>query len=305
VPKLFFGYATGTNLLFPFAVGGSTALFRARSTAPTLYEMIARHRPTILTSVPTMIHSMLEDERARTADLSCLRVCLSAGEALPAELYRRWRERTGVEILDGIGSAEMFHIYITNKPGDVVPGSLGTLVPGYDARIVGEDGRALGPGEVGTLWIKGDSAMVGYWQEHEKSKAAVKGEWCVSADQFRRDEAGRFWYAGRADDLLKVGGIFVSPLEIEDCLLAHPAVSECCVCGYREAGDLVKAVAFVVPRHASAAGPALAEEIRAFAKARLAPYKAPKRIEFASELPKNERGKVERKKMRERAEALS
>jgi len=304
VPKLFFGYATGTNLLFPFAVGGSAALFQARSTAPTLYDMIAKHRPTVLTSVPTMIHAMLEDPRAATADLSSIRVVLSAGEALPAELYRRWKERFGIEVLDGIGSAEMFHIYITNMWGDVTPGSLGKLVPGYEARIVDEAGRDCAANDVGTLWIKGDSAMTGYWQEHEKSKHAVRGEWCVSADQFRRDEAGRFWYAGRADDLLKVGGIFVSPLEIEDELLAHEAVLEACVVGYQEAGELVKAVAYVVLRAGHAATPETAEALRAYLKARIAPYKVPRRVEFVADLPKNERGKVERKTLREKAASL-
>jgi benzoate-CoA ligase len=305
VPKLFFGYATGSNLLFPFAVGGSAALFRERSTPERMFEMIARHRPTMLTTVPTMIHAMLESPLAEAADLSCLRVCISAGEALPAELYRRWKARFGVEILDGIGSAEMFHIYITNKPGDVTPGSLGTLVPGYEARIVDESEREVAPGDVGTLWVRGDSAMVGYWHEHEKSKAAVRGEWCVSADQFRRDEQGRFWYAGRADDLLKVGGIFVSPLEVENCLLGHPGVRECAVVGWKAAGDLVKPLAFVVARDGHTGGPDLAESIQQFAKASLAPYKYPRRVEFVAELPKNERGKVERKTLRERAERMA
>ncbi len=309
VPKLFFGYATGTNLLFPFAVGGSTALFPDRSTPARIYDMIARYRPTILTSVPTMIHGMLEERgRAAGADLSSLRACLSAGEALPAELYRRWKERFGVEILDGIGSAEMFHIYITNKPGDVVAGSLGTLVPGYEARIVDESEREVAPGDVGTLWVRGDSAMVGYWQEHEKSKHAVRGDWCVSADQFRRDADGRFWYAGRADDLLKVGGVFVSPLEVEDCLLAHPAVSECAVVGFRDEGDLVKPLAFVVARAGAPGdappGDALAAELSGYVKARLSPYTFPRKVVLLDALPKNERGKLDRKALRERAAKL-
>jgi benzoate-CoA ligase family protein len=304
VPKLFFGYATGTNLLFPFAVGGSAALFRDRSTAAKLFEVIERARPTVLTSVPTMIASMLDDPRIETADLSSLRVCLSAGEALPAELYRRWKATTGVEILDGIGSAEMFHIYITNKPGDVTPGSLGTLVPGYDAKIVDEDEREVPVGDVGTLWVRGDSAMTGYWLEHEKSKRTIRGEWCASADQFRRDAEGRFWYAGRADDLLKVSGIFVSPLEIENCLLEHDAIAECCVVGWNAGRDLVKPLAFVVARAGRATGEALAEEVQRHVKARLAPYKYPRRVVFLEEMPKNERGKVDRKALRERAAAI-
>ncbi len=319
VPKLFFGYATGTNLLFPFAVGGSTALFADRSTPARLYEMNERYRPTVLTSVPTMFHAMLEEERAAAGaatDLSGLRFCLSAGEALPPELYHRWKARFGVEILDGIGSAEMFHIYITNKPGDVTPGSLGTLVPGYEARIVDDaTGRDVAPGDVGTLLVRGDSAMVGYWQEHEKSKRTCRGDdWVATSDQFRRDEAGRFWYAGRADDLLKVSGIFVSPSEVENCLLAHPAVLECAVAGFRDEGDLVKPLAFVVPRDrphpdplpggegGGPAGDALARELMAFVKARLAPYKYPRKIVFLDALPKNERGKLDRKVLRARPE---
>lgn len=301
VPKLFFGYATGTNLLFPFAVGASTALFRDRSTPERIFDMIERYRPTILTSVPTMIHAMVEHPRAATADLSSLKYCLSAGEALPPELYRRWKERFGVEILDGIGSAEMFHIYITNKPGDVTPGSLGTLVPGYEARIVGEDEREVAPGDVGTLWVRGDSAMVGYWQEHEKSKRAVRGDWCVSADRFRRDENGRFWYAGRADDLIKVSGVFVSPLEVENCLLEHGAVAECAVVGWKDEQGLEKTLAFVVRRSGACVS---AEDLAQFVKTRLAPYKYPRRIEFVDDLPKNERGKLDRKALKERAARL-
>src|SRR5262245_28422273 len=202
VPKLFFGYATGTNLLFPFAAGGAAALFRGRATAETMFAMIDRFHPTILTSVPTMINAMLHIEGACDRyDLSSLRFCLSAGEALPPELYHRWMDTFGVEILDGIGSAEMFHIYITNYPGDVVPGSLGRLVPGYEARIVGGDGRELPTGEMGTLKIKGDSAALCYWNAHEPSKATFAGDWCTTGDQFTVDEQGYFWYRGRTDEM--------------------------------------------------------------------------------------------------------
>src|SRR5436305_7547187 len=247
VPKLFFGYATGTNLLFPFAVGGATALFAERSTAETMFEMIEKFRPTILTSVPTMINAMLQVEGARDRyDLSSLRCCLSAGEALPPELYHRWMEAFGVEILDGIGSAEMFHIYITNYPGEVMPGSLGRIVPGYEARIVDADGRDLPTGEMGTLKIKGDSAALCYWGAHEKSKQTFAGDWCTSGDQFRIDERGYYWYCGRTDEMLKVGGIFVSPTEIENCLLEHEAVRECAVIGASDEQGLIKPKACIV-----------------------------------------------------------
>ncbi|MGH9941249.1 MAG: benzoate-CoA ligase family protein [Pyrinomonadaceae bacterium] len=295
VPKLFFGYATGTNLLFPFAVGGATALFAERSTPEKLFQMIERHRPTILTSVPTMINAMLNTEGGARRDLSSLRFCLSAGEALPVELYERWMRVFGVEILDGIGSAEMFHIYITNRPGDVKPGSLGRVVEGYEARIVDAEGREVPTGEMGTLRIRGDSAALCYWQAHDKSKETFAGDWCTTGDQFHADEAGYYWYHGRTDDMLKVSGIYVSPVEIENCLLQHDAVAECAVVGHDAGDGLLKPKAFIVPREGHAPGDELADSIKEFVKARLALYKYPRWIEFARSLPKNDRGKIDRK----------
>lgn len=297
VPKLFFGYATGTNLLFPFAVGGATALFSERSEPATLFDAIERFRPTILTSVPTMIGAMLNVPDAARRDMSSLRLCLSAGEALPPELYRRWMDAFGVEILDGIGSAEMFHIYISNSPGAVVPGSLGRLVPGYDARIVGPDGDDLRAGEAGTLWIKGDSAAVGYFQARDKSKDVFRGEWVVTGDHMRRDEDGLYWYEGRSDEMLKVGGIFVSPAEIENCLLQHPEVAECAVIGYKDADQLTKPKACVVLREGEG-GETKARELQEFVKGRLAHFKYPRLVEFFPSLPKNDRGKIDRKRLR-------
>src|ERR1044072_2376778 len=203
VPKLFFGYATGTNLLFPFAVGGATALFSERSTPEQLFELIGKYRPTILTTVPTMINAMLNSGEANRTDLSSLRFCYSAGEALPIELYERWQKAVGVEIYDGIGSAEMFHIYISNRPGDVKPGSLGEVVGGYEARIVDADEREVPTGEMGTLKIKGDSAALCYWGAHEKSKETFAGDWCTTGGQVHVDAHGYFWYHGRTDD--KIG----------------------------------------------------------------------------------------------------
>jgi benzoate-CoA ligase family protein len=297
VPKLFFGYATGTNLLFPFAVGASTALFSERSEPSTLFDAIEKHRPTILTTVPTMIGAMLNHPGGSGRDLSSLRLCLSAGEALPPELYRRWTDTFKVEILDGIGSAEMFHIYISNYPGEVVPGSLGRLVPGYDARIVGPDANDVAPGEAGTLWIKGESAAILYWQAHEKSKEVLRGDWAVTGDHMRRDPEGRFWYEGRTDDMLKVGGIFVSPFEVENCLLQHPLVAECAVIGYKDADELIKPKAHVVVKQGDGSD-ALARELQEFVKARLAPYMYPRAVEFSRSLPKNDRGKIERRRLK-------
>ena len=297
VPKLFFGYATGTNLLFPFAVGGATALFSERSTPEKLFEVIERYRPTILTTVPTMINSMLNATDAGRRDLSSLRFCYSAGEALPVELYERWKKTLGVEIYDGIGSAEMFHIYISNRPGDVKPGSLGKVVNGYEAKIVDAEGQSVPTGEMGTLKIKGDSAALCYWNAHEKSKETFAGDWCTTGDQFHVDDEGYYWYHGRTDDMLKVSGIFVAPAEIENCLLQHEAVLECAVIG-AEAGDgLIKPKAFVVLREDFTAGEELAEEIKGFVKSHLAPYKYPRWIEFVPSLPKNDRGKIDRREV--------
>jgi benzoate-CoA ligase len=295
VPKLFFGYATGTNLLFPFAVGGATALFAERSTPEKMFEVIERYRPTILTTVPTMINSMLNLENASAHDLSSIRFCYSAGEALPVELYHRWQEVFGVEICDGIGSAEMFHIYITNRPGEVKPGSLGRIVEGYEAKIVGADDDEVATGEMGTLKIKGDSAALCYWNAHEKSKATFAGDWCTSGDQFHVDEEGYYWYHGRTDDMLKVSGIFVAPAEIENCLLQHEAVLECAVVGQEDDDGLIKPKAFIVAREALATTDALIDDIKHFVKNRIALYKYPRWIEFVTSLPKNDRGKIDRK----------
>src|SRR5581483_7327070 len=204
--------------MFPFAVGATTILFREKATPEKIVALTEQHRATVLTSVPTMINKMVQHDKG---DLSSLRVCISAGEALPPELYTRWKERFGVEILDGIGSAELFHIYISNRFGEVKLGSLGRLVPGYDARIVGADGNKLPDGEMGTLRICGDSAALCYWEAHEKSKATFAGDWCTTGDQFTRDADGYFWYGGRTDEMLKVSGVFVSPTEVENCLLEH------------------------------------------------------------------------------------
>ncbi|MEM9379387.1 MAG: benzoate-CoA ligase family protein [Planctomycetota bacterium] len=296
VPKLFFGYATGTNLMFPFRVGATVVLFEGRSTADELLDQIEAHRPTFLTGVPTLFNNVLRSERCAAADLSSLRVALSAGEALPPALYADWKERTGVEILDGIGSAEMFHIYISNRPDDVVPGSLGRLVPGYEAEVVGPDGAPVPDGEPGRLRVGGGSTALCYWGAKESSNATFQGAWCTTADVFRRDADGLFWYVGRGDDLLKVSGIWVSPLEIENVLLDHDAVHECCVVGREDDSGLVKAHAIVVCTAGHVGCDDLATSLKAHVKGRLAPHKYPRTFEWRDEpLPRNDRGKVARK----------
>jgi benzoate-CoA ligase len=225
-----------------------------------------------------------------------VRFHLSAGEALPEPLLRRFIDRFGGEVYDGIGSAEMFHIYISNYPGDVVPGSLGRLVPGYEARVVGPDGQDVPAGDAGTLWIKGESAAILYWQAHEKSKETLRGDWVVTGDHMRQDERGYFWYEGRTDDMLKVGGIFLSPYEVENCLLQHPVVAECAVIGYKDPDGLIKPKAYVVPRDRPG-DDALARELQEFVKTRLAQFKYPRVVEFTLSLPKNDRGKIDRRRL--------
>lgn len=298
VPKLFFGYATGTNLLFPFAVGGASALFAERSTPEKLFEVIERYRPTILTTVPTMINGMLNASTETQKDLSSLRFCYSAGEALPIELYTRWMDTFGIDIYDGIGSAEMFHIYISNRPGDVKPGSLGRVVEGYEARVVDAGGNQVPTGEMGTLTIKGDSASLCYWQAHAKSKEVFAGDLCMTGDQFHVDENGYYWYHGRTDDVLKVSGVYVAPAEIENCLLQHEAVMECAVVGHDTGDHLIKPKAFVVLREGFEPGEQLDKSIKKFAKSKMALYKYPRWVEFVSSLPKNDRGKIDRKKLK-------
>jgi benzoate-CoA ligase family protein len=292
VPKLFFGYARDLAALYPFGVGAAGIVFPERSTPEKIFELIARHRPTILVNVPTMMRAMLEEPER---DLSCLRLCTSAGEALPEELHRRWLDTFGVEVLDGIGSSEAYHIYISNRPGAARPGTLGQAVPGYSARVVDDDGRELPDGETGRLWIEGDTAALMYWQAREKSLETYAGNTVMSGDLFARDADGFFRYRGRADDLLKVGGIWVAPQEIEHCLAAHPDVADCAVVGYEEDG-LQKPRAFVVLRHGASAD---AEALQAHVKATLSPHKYPRDVRFVGELPRTGSGKVDRRALRE------
>lgn len=298
VSRLFFGYATGTNLMFPFRWGGTAVYFRDKPTPERIFAEVQKHRVTVLSNVPAMIRQMVDHPQAASADLSSLRMCLSAGEALPPALYHRWRERGFCEILDGIGSAELFHIYISNYPGDVKPGSLGRIVPGYEARIVGPDGSEVPNGEIGRLWVRGDSAALCYWGDQEKSKSTfVGGDWVVSADLFRRDAEGYYWYAGRADDVLKVRGMFVSPLEIEDCLATHPAVRECAVVGALDENGMTVPKAVVVLREGFSGDDAMIAALQEHAKTHLARYKFPRIVRFVDALPRNDRGKILRREL--------
>jgi benzoate-CoA ligase family protein len=279
VPKLFFGYARDLAALFPFGVGAAGIVFPERSTPERLFELIAEHRPTILVNVPTMMAQMVSHPEH---DLSCLRLCTSAGEALPRELHDRWLETFGVEVLDGIGSSEAYHIYISNRPGRVRPGSTGELVPGYSAHV----------SENGELWIEGDTAALLYWGEHEKTKQTFAGDTVKTGDLFERDDDGYFWYRGRVDDLIKVGGIWVAPAEIEHCLVSHPQVVECAVVG-AQANGLTVTRAFVVVRE-----PVEERSLQEFVRERLAPHKVPREVRIVEDLPKTPSGKLDRKALR-------
>jgi benzoate-CoA ligase family protein len=295
VPKLYFGYATGSNLMFPFAVGAATVLFPEAPTAELLFQKIARFRPTILINVPTMISQMVSHAAAATQDLSCLRLATSAGEALPVELYERWKQTFGVELLDGLGTAEMWHIFISNRPGNARPGTLGTVVPGFDVMVADDEGREVPDGEVGALWVRGESRAIGYWQQMDKTRQGFRGEWYVSGDMVRRDSEGYFTYCGRADDLLKVSGKWLAPQDVENCLLQHPAVEEVAVVGVVGEHGLVKPHAFVVVKERR---DGLAEELQAFVRERLEPYKYPRKVVFLDALPRTHLGKVDRARLR-------
>jgi benzoate-CoA ligase family protein len=296
VPKLFFGYARDLATLYPFGVGAAGIVFPERTTPDRVFELVARHRPTILVNVPTMMRAML-DAAKPAHDLSCLRMCTSAGEALPEALHRRWLERFGVEVLDGIGSSEAYHIYISNRPGAARPGTVGQAVPGYRVRVVDQDGRELADGETGRLWIEGDTTALMYWQARVQSVRTYAGATVMSGDLFARDATGYFHYRGRADDLLKVGGIWVAPQEIEQCLATHPAVLECAVVSYQEDG-LEKPRAFVVVREGATAD---AAELQEHVRRRLSPHKYPRDVRFVSALPKTGSEKIDRRALREAA----
>jgi benzoate-CoA ligase family protein len=297
--KLFFAYGLGNAGYFPLAVGARSVLYPHRPTPEGVFEVLASRRATLFFGVPTLYAGMLAVKEAeRRFDLSALRLCVSAGEALPAELYRRWRERFGVEIIDGIGTTEILHIFLSNRPGAARPGSSGLPVPGYDAVIIDDEGRPVPTGEIGNLRVRGDSTMAYYHNKHEKTKEALHGAWIHTGDKYYQDADGYFWYCGRADDMLKVGGIWVSPVEVEATLIQHPAVLEAAVVGHEDTDRLVKPKAFVVLKEPARASATLAEDLKGFVKDKIAPYKYPRWIEFTTELPKTATGKIQRFKLR-------
>ncbi|HLH62002.1 MAG TPA: benzoate-CoA ligase family protein [Ktedonobacteraceae bacterium] len=298
--KLFFAYGLGNNLYFPFAVGASAVLYPGRPVAEDMFKVVQQFRPTIFYGVPTLYASMLAlPDAEKHFDFSSVRICVSAGESLPADILRRWQEKFHVDILDGIGSTEILHIFISNRIGEIKPGSTGKLVPGYEAIIADEKGQPVPQGEIGNLLIKGDSTTAYYWNKHEKTKDVINGHWIHTGDKYYQDEEGYYWYCGRADDMLKVSGQWVSPVEVEAALIAHAAVLEAAVVGDLDPEGLVKPRAYVVLKQGHEPSEALADELKAFVKNRLAPFKYPRWIEFVPELPKTATGKIQRFKLRD------
>jgi benzoate-CoA ligase family protein len=298
VPKLYFGYATGCNLFFPFSVGASAVLFADAPTPEALFPRIAQHRPTILVNVPSMMQSMLDHPDASEQDLSSLRFATSAGEALPPALYDRWQAAFGVEVLDGLGTAEMWHIFLSNVPGDVKPGTLGKPIPGFRVEVRDDEGQPVPSGEVGKLWVAGDSRGIGYWRNMAGTKQVFRGEWVVTGDLVRQDDDGYISYVGRGDDAIKVKGKWLVPAEVEGVLGEHPEVTSAVVVGAPDAAGLLKPAAFVT---VEADRDGIEEELQRWVIERLDAYKHPRIIEVVEDLPRTHLGKVNRTVMKDRA----
>ncbi|XXF75175.1 benzoate-CoA ligase family protein [Myxococcaceae bacterium GXIMD 01537] len=298
--KLFFTFGTGGNLIFPWYVGASCVLFPgAPRVVADVLGMIARFKPTIFFNAPTGYAAALAAKDFGAFDLSSLRLCVSASEALPAPLWHAWKERTGLDIIDGLGCTENFHIFLSNRPGDVRPGSSGRPVPGYEVKLLDDDGRPVARGELGNLLVKGETAALAYRNREEQSRHTFRGDWLFTGDKYTVDGEGYYWHAGRSDDLLKVGGLWVSPVEVEGTLAAHPAVRECAVVGHADLSGLIKPRAFVVLRDGFEPSKAQDEQLIAHCLEHLEAYKRPRWVEFVAELPRTSTGKVQRYRLRE------
>jgi benzoate-CoA ligase len=297
--KLFFAYGLGNALYFPFGVGAMTVLMSEKPTVERIFATLRRYRPTIFFAVPSVYASILHEARGSKLDFASVRRAISAGEALPAPLWTEFRAKFGVSIIDGIGSTEMLHMFISNRPDDTVPGSSGRPVPGYKVKIVNERGKAVAAGEMGELWVSGGSSAKSYWRRPHLTRSTFRGKWTSTGDKYIQDERGYFWHCGRSDDMLKVSGLWVSPLQIETALLAHPDVLECAAVGASDSDGLTKPKAFVVLK-ATSRSPVEAEtRILAFLRSRLAGYMVPKWIVLVESLPRTATGKLQRFKLRD------
>jgi benzoate-CoA ligase family protein len=295
--KLFHAYGLGGGISFPYWAGSSSVLLPGRPTPQAVLETIQRYRPTLFFSVPTLYNAILNYADATNYDLSSIRLCASAAESLPAGMWKRWKDTFGSTILDGIGSTEMLHIFISNTLDGLRPGSSGKPVPGYEARILDEEGYPVEVGEAGYLSVKGDSAAAYYWRNHEKTKATMQGEWLFAGDWYRMDEDGFYWYEGRSDDMIKVSGLWVSPVEVESTLMDHPAVVEAAAVGI-PVGGLTRVKAYIILREGYGGSEALTGELQNWCKDRLKRYQYPHLVEFVDELPKTVTGKIQRFKLR-------
>jgi benzoate-CoA ligase family protein len=303
--KLFHAYGLGNGLMFPFYAGASTVLFPGKVQAKAILEIAQTARPTLFFSVPTLYAQMLQEAERESYCLDSIRLAVSAAEPLPAEIFRRWERKFGLEILDGIGSTEALHIYLSARPGYVKPGSTGQGVPGYKLRIVDSENREVASGTIGDLHVSGDSIAPYYWNRRQLTAERMLGHWFSTGDKFWMDEDGYYWYAGRSDDMFRVSGQWVSPFEVEGALIEHECVLEAAVVAYRENSELYTPKAFVVLREGIAATPDLARELQEFVKRRIAPYKYPRHIEFTDKLPKTAAGKLLRYKLRGLASGTS
>ena len=301
VARLFFAYGLGNAGYFPLGCGATTILSPVRPVPATIYADIERYRPTLFFSVPTNFAALLAHQRedGKEFDLSSVRQAISAGESLPAPLFHRFKERFGVEILDSLGSTETLHVVIANRPDEAKPGSSGQIIPGYEARIVDEQGNAIANNEIGDLLIKGDSTCSGYWNKHEKTKETFVGDWFRTGDKYFQDEEGYFWYAGRSNDVFKVHGLWLSPAEVESALITHPSVCEAAVVAREDQDGLTKAAAYVVLNAEFTPSKLLVRELQELVGQKIGGYKRPHWIEFLSEIPKTATGKLQRFKLRE------
>ncbi|QNP49794.1 benzoate-CoA ligase family protein [Diaphorobacter aerolatus] len=294
--KLFFAYGLGNALSFPLSVGATVVLMAGRPTPDATFARWIEHQPTVFFGAPTGFAGMLANAALPGREQVSLRMCSSAGEALPAEIAQRFKAHFGADIVDGLGSTEMLHIFLSNRPDDIRYGSTGKPVPGYEIELRGEDGRPVGVGEIGELYIKGPSTALMYWNNRTKSRDTFRGEWLKSGDKYSCDADGYYTYAGRSDDMLKVSGIYVSPFEVEATLMQHPAVLEVAVVGKMDQDGLLKPKSFVVCKPGQSVDE---QELKAFVKERLAPYKYPRFVEFVNDLPKTATGKIQRFRLRD------
>jgi 4-hydroxybenzoate-CoA ligase len=298
--KLFFSYGMGNAMAFPMSVGATTVLLPQRATADAVFDLMRRHRPTVFFGVPTLYAALLaHKDIGAGAGSDRLRLAVSAGEALPAHLGERWRASVGVDVLDGIGSTEMFQTFLSSQPGGVRYGTTGTAVPGYDLQIVDEQGREVADGEIGELIVRGPTAGEGYWNQRAKSRRTFAGEWTYTGDKFFRDADGYYHYCGRTDDMFKVSGMWVSPFEVESALASHEAVLEAAVIGKQDADGLIKPKAFIVLRDGYAVDERLIETLRVHVKECAGPWKYPRWIDIRPDLPRTATGKLQRFKLRE------